>query len=166
MASIYGLLLVAKGDVKKVKFSKTISEKDVQDFLKKNTPSTNLGSYVYDDYTLTLFGYTTGKAGTENKHELPPPLDSTLYFGDVLLVASKNESTWKTPSSFVQEQYEKFYQKAFGGFESAEDDEADEADEADDEHVGRVGALDALAAAAVEAPDALVAAMRTNILEL
>jgi transcription elongation factor S-II len=129
MASIYGLLLAAKGDVKKVKLSKTISEKEVQDILKKKTAPINLGSYPYSDYILTLFGYTTGKAGTENKHELPPPLDSTLYFGDILLVACDSESNWKSPTSFVQEQYEKFYQKAFGGFESADDEEEDADDE-------------------------------------
>jgi len=138
MSSIYGLLLLAKGEVKKVKLSKAISEKDVQDLLKKKTQPAEIGSYVYDELTLTLFGYTAGKAGTENKHELPPPLDSTIYFGDIILIASKSTSSWKAPVTFVQEQYEKFYQKAFGGFESVngdEDEEEEEENEEDQEEV-------------------------------
>jgi transcription elongation factor S-II len=123
------LLLTVKGDVKKIKLPSLLNEKIVQDLLKKKTAPTNLGSYVYDNYTLTLFGYTTGKAGTENKHELPPPLDS-LYFNDILLVASTNENTWNNPVDFTQENYEKFYQKAFGGFESEEEeDEQEEGEE-------------------------------------
>jgi len=126
MAPVHSLVLVAKGDVKKIKLPTTLTEKDIQDLLKKKTAPTNLGSYQYDEYTLTLFGYTTGKAGTENKHDLPPPLDSTVYFSDILLIANKEESTWNSPASFTQEQYEKFYQKAFGGFESEDEDEGDE----------------------------------------
>ena len=100
MAPIYGLVLVAKGDVKKIKLPSVLSEKDLHDLLKKKTATTNLGSYQYDEYTLTLFGYTTGKAGTENKHELPPPLDSNIYFSDILLIASNNDSTWNNPITF------------------------------------------------------------------
>ena len=136
MTPVYSLLLVAKGDVKKIKIPSSLTEKDVQDCLKKKSAPTNLGSYVYNEYTLTLFGYTSGKAGTENKHELPPPLDSTMYFSDILLIASKDETTWNTPVVFTQEQYEKFYQKAFGGFESAgEDDDEDEDDNEAEEEV-------------------------------
>jgi transcription elongation factor S-II len=119
------LLLTAKGDVKKIKLPSLLNEKIVQDLLKKKIPPTNLGSYVYDTYTLTLFGFTTGKPGTENKHELPPPLES-VYFNDILLVACNNEDTWNNPVDFTQENYEKFYQKAFGGFDSEEEEGEEE----------------------------------------
>ena len=135
MTPIHSLILVAKGDVKKIKLPSSLTEKEVQDILKKKTAPTNLGSYMYDEYTLTLFGYTAGKAGTENKHELPPPLDSNMYFSDILVIASKDEASWHTPVSFTQEQYEKFYQKAFGGFESAGEDDEDEDEDEDEEEV-------------------------------
>ena len=130
---INGIVLASKGEVKKIKLldtkeKKILAEKDLQDLIKKKTALTNLGNYDYSEFTLTLFGYTTGKAGTENKHELPPPLDSTLYFADILVIASKRESSWKMPVNFTLEQYEKFYQHAFGGFESIDgsDDEDEE----------------------------------------
>jgi DNA-directed RNA polymerase subunit M/transcription elongation factor TFIIS len=137
---VYGLLLSAKGDVKKLKLldtktSATLNEAALQDSIKKKTKLSELGQYPFGSLTLTLFGYTTGKAGTENKHELPPPLDTTLYFGDILVVASSKSATWKTPISITVEQYEKWYQNAFDGFEDLdeEDDEDDEDEEEEEE---------------------------------
>ena len=131
MASVHGLVLLAKGDVKKIKLPSLLTEKQLQDSIKKKTTLENLGSYTYNEYILTLFGYTTGKEGTENKHELPPPLDSTLYFSDILLIACNKDSSWKHPVTFTQEEYETFYQKAFGGFE--EDDGEDDGDEEEED---------------------------------
>jgi DNA-directed RNA polymerase subunit M/transcription elongation factor TFIIS len=139
MASIvYGLLLLAKGDVKRVKVldtkvSKTITVETLQDILKKKTKVSELGTYPFGSLKLTLFGYTTGKAGTENKHELPPPLDATLYFSDILVIGSIKSSSWKTPVSLTTEQYEKWYQNAFGGFEDIDTSDSEEDEEEDEE---------------------------------
>jgi len=139
MASVvYGLILEAKGDVKRIKLkdatNKTpLTTTDVQKFLKKKTVCEQLGTYVYGQYDLTLFGYTSGKAGTENKHELPPPFDEPLYFGDILLLASKKNTAWSLPVSFTPEQYEIFYQKAFGGFEELGDEDEEEEIEEEEE---------------------------------
>ena len=84
---------------------------------------------------MTLFGYSTGKAGTENKHELTPTYDGNLYFNDILLIASKSPTSWKTPVNFTKEQYEKFYQSAFGGFDSEDDEEEGEEVEEEVEEV-------------------------------
>jgi DNA-directed RNA polymerase subunit M/transcription elongation factor TFIIS len=74
-----------------------------------------------------MFGYTTGKAGAENKHELPPPHDTLLCFGDIVLVCTKDQNSWTTPVPFKIGDYETFYTKAFGGFEDLNsDDEAEE----------------------------------------
>jgi DNA-directed RNA polymerase subunit M/transcription elongation factor TFIIS len=142
MSIVYGLLLQAKGDIKKIKL-KDVKDKSVltltllQDILKKKTPLSELGNYKYGDITLTLFGYKKGKAGTENKHELAPPLDNELYFSDILLVASKVKDSWTNPINFTPEQYEKFFNSALGGFESLdEDDEDDDEDDEDDEDDG------------------------------
>ena len=130
----YGLLLQTKGELKRIKLcdanDKTSLTTDaLQTIIKKKTALTNLGEYTFGLLKLTLFGYTNGKAGTENKHELPPPLDETLYFSDILLIASKKSTTWEHPVSFSIEQYESFYQKAFGGFEDLEEEEEDAAEE-------------------------------------
>jgi hypothetical protein len=89
----------------------------VKTYLKKKEIPEILGTYRYKTYTLTLIGYTAGKAGTENKHRLPPPFDNTRCFGDIVLVASAYPTTYTKPVPFKTEEYEAFYTKMFGGFE-------------------------------------------------
>jgi DNA-directed RNA polymerase subunit M/transcription elongation factor TFIIS/outer membrane biosynthesis protein TonB len=142
MSIIYGLLLTAKGDIKRIKVKELkdtdpLTTESLQTILKKKTPVSELGTYPFGDLKLTLFGYKTGKTGTENKHELPAPLNSEKIFSDILLIASKKRDSWKTPINFSPDQYEKFYQSAFGEEEEEdnEDEEDDEEDEEDEEKV-------------------------------
>jgi len=55
--------------------------------VRKTKPATVISTYTYNDQTITVWGWTEGKAGTENKHELPPDEDGTeapLIFGDAI----------------------------------------------------------------------------------
>jgi transcription elongation factor S-II len=134
--TIYGILLQTKGEVKKVKLADSkyaqITMDDVQKALKKKTEAERIGDYTYDGQTLTLFGYTKGKAGTENKHDLPPPLNET-YYGDILLIASPETKTWEYPVSYDTVKYEKFYSSVFNGEESEEDSEDSTSEKSDEE---------------------------------
>jgi len=124
------LVLTQKAEVKSAKLNvetgKEITFDVIQKYFKKKTEPEILGTYNYKSLTLFLFGYTTGKAGTENKHELPPPHDSQVVFGDIVLLASKSENSFMNPVSFKPDDYEVFYSKADGGFEEDEEDEEDE----------------------------------------
>jgi DNA-directed RNA polymerase subunit M/transcription elongation factor TFIIS len=136
MTIIYGLLLQAKGEVKRIKLcdtkdATTLTPESLQAIIKKKTPLQELGAYEYGELVLTLFGYTSGKAGTENKHELPPPLNETEFYSDILLIASNAKYSWARPVPFTPEQYEKFYAAAFGG-----NDDEDEASESDSDSIG------------------------------
>jgi transcription elongation factor S-II len=138
MSVVYGLLLQAKGDVKRIKLKDSksdekLTEESLQTIIKKKTPLTNLGFYNNSGITLTLFGYTSGKAGTENKHELPPPLNEKTFYSDILLIASKQggETNWSTPITYSPEQYEKFYQSTFGNTDHYDEDDEDDDDEDD-----------------------------------
>jgi len=99
---------------------------NAQTLLKRKTEPEIIGEYEYGSLRLTLIGYREGKAGSENKHELPPPMDDQLFFGDILVVASKIDKDWKTPVPFTLEQYEKFYSKQFGGFEDIDSEDSEE----------------------------------------
>jgi len=129
-AQILGLLLTSKGEVKDVKLPvEALTLTAIQTLLKsKKTPEV-LGTYKYKSKTIYLFGSTTGTAGTENKHELPPPYDSTLYFGNILLVLSDKKDSYANPISLTSDEYEEFYTQAFEGFEDLDDDEDDEEEE-------------------------------------
>ena len=125
--TVQTVLLTYKAEVKEIALpvapDGTATLATLKTILKKKEAPEVLGTYKSKSSTLFLFGYTTGKAGTDNKHELPPPHDSTLCFGDIIILASKDENNWNKPVSFRSADYEAFYTKAFGGLESDEDDE-------------------------------------------
>lgn len=133
MPQYQGLVLTAKSDVKVAKLTSqetTLQLSDIQKYLKKKSGVSLLGKYSLKGTTLYLFGCKDGKAGTENKHELPPPLDTDLYFGDIVLIASKHSNSYSIPIPFTSQEYENFYTKMFEGFEDV-DSENDEDDEDD-----------------------------------
>lgn len=131
-----GLLLTTKGDIKSVKLpveTNGLTLTGVQTTLKaKKTPQV-LGTYKHKGKYIILFGLTEGAAGTENKHELPPPYDSTLYFGNILVVLSDKKDSYTTPLSFTPEEYEEFYTQAFEGFEDLDGEDDEEEEEEDEE---------------------------------
>ena len=130
------LLLTSTGDMKNGKL--TIKSdtagcqlSDIQTHLKKKKAPTQIGTYAWKSNTLFLFGYTDGKAGTENKHELPPPHDTQLIFGDIVVLLSKDKRSFAKPLPIKQDDYETFYTQMFEGFESLDEDEADADADAD-----------------------------------
>ena len=134
--SVQCIILTQKAEVKQAKL--TLQEglltlDGIKQYLKKKDNPEILGTYRYKTYTLTLLGYTKGKAGTENKHELPPPLDSNLCFGDIILIASTTPSLYSSPVSFKTEEYEAFYTKVFGGFEDIDSEEEEDDEDIQDE---------------------------------
>ena len=124
------LILTQKAEVKAAKLPSTnVTFKDIQKYFKKKSEPEVLGTYTYRTLVLYLIGYTSGKAGSENKHEFPPPHDTILAFGDIMLVVSKDEHSFANPVAFKPEDYELFYSKAFGGFDDLDSDEEDDEEE-------------------------------------
>ena len=83
--------------------------------------------YIYVD----IWSKTNGRAGQENKYELPPPIDEIIFFGNMALVARIDK---ENAINLTLDLWNKIYEKLFGGFEDlsltvAEDDnEVDELD--------------------------------------
>ena len=128
-----GLLLTSNGSVKQIKFAtSSVTLQEIQKAMKKKDLPEQFGTYKYKSKCIYLFGYQQGKAGTENKHELPPPHDSLLLFGDIVLLYAEKGS-FASPLPFKPEDYEVFYNDAYGGFESLDDEE--EEDEAEEDEV-------------------------------
>ncbi len=127
------LILTSSGDVKQGKITLAANEKipsveSIQKYYRRKVAPTTIGTYTAKDgVQLQLFGYKEGKAGQENKHELPPPYDKIILFGDIVLIVVKDNDV----IPFTVEEYHEFYNRAFGGFDDlgSEDDE----EEADDE---------------------------------
>ena len=65
-----------------------------------------------------LYAKSKGRAGGENKYDLPPPVDSKLYFGSLLLVGYKGDVlTNDNVEDITVEEWRVLYEKLFGGFE-------------------------------------------------
>lgn len=83
----------------------------------------------FDVDSVEVWARDTGKAGTENKYELPPPIDQTLYFGSIAIVAFDSDDEF---IDLTDETWKKVYEHMFGGFEDIDNPES-EADFSEDE---------------------------------
>ena len=77
-----------------------------------------------------VYGKTKGRAGSENKYEFPPPIDGTLFFGNVLIVLVSGEKI----VDLTLKIWEVVYERLFGGFEDLVDSDGNAiSDEEDSE---------------------------------
>lgn len=89
---------------------------------------------------IILYAKTKGRAGTENKYEFPPPVDTILFYGNCILV-KKNEKD--EIENLTNKEWENIYDYLYGGFEDLEetendeeeDDEEEEEDDEDDDEI-------------------------------
>jgi hypothetical protein len=81
--------------------------------------------YVWQNETTSyeLYGKKNGKANNENKFDLPPPVDSDLFFGTLCVLKKVND----VYVDFTVAEWKTFYTTLFGGFEDIEssDNETD-----------------------------------------
>lgn len=134
------VVLSANGESRQSRVTSTeVTEATVMKLCRKTKPAVAVCTYEFGELTLTVWGWKEGKAGTENKHELPPPLDEGLLFGDAVVSAVAMEDD--SAQSFTVAQWEEFYKEAFKGFHdtaegSDSDDESESAGEEELEEDG------------------------------
>jgi len=100
--------------------------------LKKKDNFDNRTSWeIKDESYVTLFAKDEGRANSENKYELPPPIDKELYYGSMVLIKhTGKEITNDNVEDLSLEEWNKLYEKLFGGFEDLnEEDSYSEDDE-------------------------------------
>jgi hypothetical protein len=68
-------------------------------------------------YLVSMYAKTDGKAGSENKYDFPPPVDTKLFFGSCALVAMQKIDDGAKHVNLSVELWEQIYEKLFGGFE-------------------------------------------------
>lgn len=75
---------------------------------------------------IVMYGKTSGNAGKENQYEFPPPVDTTLCFGTVILVhKDANDSAKDLRAS----EWSSIYDYLYGGFEDTRNQEDDDEEE-------------------------------------
>lgn len=87
-------------------------------------------------YKVALYAKSSGKAGSENKYDFPPPVDSALFFGACVLVGLRNGEL----ADLSVDQWSKFYEFLFGGFEDLGEDEDDDDDVDTDDEIANIEA--------------------------
>jgi len=82
-------------------------------------------TWKHNDKYISLYSKDKGRANTENKYELPPPIDNELYFGKMLLIMHVNE-TYKDEEveDLNKEEWLNIYNNLMGGFESLGEDDS------------------------------------------
>ncbi len=124
----------------------TLKSSDVKDFNKdmlfkkcnfrKNDNFSKRSTWKMDDYFVSLYAKDKGRANSENKYDLPPPVDKDLYYGTLLLVKHcYQELTNETVEDFKLEEWNKLYEKLFGGFEDLGEEDSYSEEEEIPEHL-------------------------------
>lgn len=130
------IVIVEKnGDLKAQEYkSSTIDELYKKCSFKKADGFEKVSEWTYSKkgenmITVELWARQDGQANQENKYDFPPPVDSSLFFGNCALLA--RDSNMNIVDLTV-EKWNKVYEHLFGGFETLADNE-DEDDEEEDE---------------------------------
>ena len=85
---------------------------------------------IKDDEYVSLYARDDGKANQENKYDLPPPLDNSLFFNKMLLIKHSNvEYDDDEVMDLSIGEWNGIYEKLFGGFESLDDEEEESSEE-------------------------------------
>jgi len=101
------------------------------DFALRHTWSLNK-----NDLYISIYCKNEGRANSENKYDLPPPLDNTLYFGSMVLLQHQTKNiTNNNVTDISIEEWNKLYEKLFGGFEDLNNDDSYSDEEEIPEHL-------------------------------
>ena len=83
-----------------------------------------------NDGHVEIYAKGSGRAGSENKYDLPPPIDSDLFFGNMIAVFyNGDELNEDTIQNLTTDEWEKLYEKLFGGFDDLSNEEEESSEE-------------------------------------
>jgi len=111
------LKMLSIKDFKEEELFKKCGFKKADDFEKHPNMNVKLNG---DKYIIEVHAKTNGRAGSENKYDFPPPIDTKLFFGTCAIVAKKQDLNGSGNFKYFNltlELWEKMYEKLFGGFE-------------------------------------------------
>ena len=85
---------------------------------------------------ISCFSKDKGRESSINKYDLPPPIDNELYYGSMLLIKHDTaELSNGNVSDLSTEDWEKYYEKLFGGFEDLGEEDSYSDEEEIPEHM-------------------------------
>ena len=148
MTQTQSIVLIKKGGSFSTKKCKTFS---IDTIYKKCDFKSAKGfghryTFKVKKHYIHVFAKDNGRAGHENKFDLPPPVDSALYFGTIALIKSTSKSlTMDNIEDYNAGEWDKDYSVLMGGFEdigkSEDDYESDELEGVPDDMKTKEGYL-------------------------
>lgn len=69
----------------------------------------------YNKKSIEIYGKDVGRANSENKYEMPQPIDNELYFGSLLMLGFDNNTNEYIDLKIID--WNKIYDDLMGGFE-------------------------------------------------
>ena len=79
------------------------------------------------EYKIQIYGKTNGRAGSENKYEFPPPIDSTLFFGSCAVINMEDDKIVDMNAS----EFKDIMDHLQGGYSDLDSEETEESDNSD-----------------------------------
>ena len=121
------IILQQKGTIRQSTVASD-SVEDIAKMLRRAQSPERIGEWIHEELHLILFGYTKGRSGSENKHELLSPYAETELYGDIVILAFNEDGelqpyTVELWNSFIEDQKEEEEDKS----ESEEETELEEA---------------------------------------
>lgn len=82
-------------------------------------------TWNYKNNYYSIFSKNKGRANSENKYDLPPPLDNELYFGSMIVIKHTNKIPKNNQVVDIDDkEWLKLYEHLFGGFEDLGDEDS------------------------------------------
>tara|TARA_B100001093_G_C26635920_1_gene930920 strand:+ start:52 stop:585 length:534 start_codon:yes stop_codon:yes gene_type:complete len=81
---------------------------------------------------IVMYGKKSGNAGKENQYEFPPPMDTVLCFGTVILVHKDGNNK---AENLRESEWTSIYEHLYGGFEDTRGSHNDEDEEEEEEEI-------------------------------
>jgi len=133
MGKIKAICLSYRGSIDEIELEDTLtittfSKNDVSEYVLGNGMLERECDFDYKDRIVSIFAFSEDKDGNINKHELPPPIDNNIYYGDIFVICHNKDGL----CNISKKEYKEFYETAFGGFDDI-DNETDEEDDDDDD---------------------------------
>ena len=84
-----GILISKDGSFKNIQINPQCLDESVEN--KGNNAIKQLHIFHHDNLQVIYYGWTEGEENNINKCENPPPIDETLYYGDLIVLLREDD---------------------------------------------------------------------------
>lgn len=96
----------------------------------------NRKTWEVENVYISVYAKDSGRAKSENKYEMPPPIDKDLYFGNILIIKHTEKKVTNTNlQDLTLEEWNNIYESLMGGVEDLNDEDSYSEEEEIPEHL-------------------------------